>query len=105
MLKVCEGIGPEAYLLGWLLRVNRKGASTYQLARRVRTVEGVWLTFLQEPLAKSLGLSHDQLKRALSKLRERGFIHTERRSIGGLDVRTHVMVNAEAIKQARDAVT
>jgi len=104
MVKICGNIGPAAYILAWLCRMMRPKATRYELGNRRLTPDGLGVTFKQDQLAYGLGLSADQVKRGLAELRAKGFIKTDRVSLGGFQNQTFVLLDRDAIKKAMKAV-
>jgi hypothetical protein len=78
MVRICGGFGPETYLLGIFLRFLRPGANKYERSCRIYRMDNVWLFCTIDALARATGLSKDQVKRALRKLRKLMFIETRR---------------------------
>jgi hypothetical protein len=100
MAEACGGVGPDTYLLGWLLRILRRGATPYEQTFRVRRPDGVWVAFCQKALAPGLGISPDQLRRALRKLCRRGLVERGRGPGRGLHAVTHARPIWDRVKAA-----
>lgn len=100
MVAACGGAGNDAYVLAWLLRILGNDAGPFDRAfRRIRP-DGMWVAFRQKTLARELGLSISQVKRAILSLKQKGFIDTEPGSDGGFATLTFVRVNETAIEKA-----
>ena len=99
MAELCGGVGADTYFLAWLLRMLRPTANKYEQGHRAYRKDGLWVAFIQARIAEGIGLSPDQLKRAIRTLHREGLIELDRGPAHGLNAVTYARTDRGMLRQ------